>query len=116
MPGCVKPELRADDVHDALAVVVEAGEAKAELADVALERGHHVLGHHVEERPRPHLRGHDVIDGGEGAIGPRDLPAPQAQFVERLRRGDLVDQVQTDEELRLPASAAGEPCGDPTPS
>ena len=51
-PRLREPELRADHVHDALPVVVEPGEAHAEVAAVALERRHHVLGHHVEERPR----------------------------------------------------------------
>ena len=62
----------------------------------------HVLGHDVEERPRPLARRDDVIDRGERAIRARHLPAARAQRVERLRSRHLVHEVQPDEQLRLP--------------
>src|SRR4030095_6926538 len=67
-------KLGTDHVHDALAVVVEPREPETEIAHVALERGHHVFGHHVEERSRAYLRGPDVIARRERTIGARDLP------------------------------------------
>ena len=100
-PGLRQAELGANHVHDALAVVVQPGDADAEVARVALERGNHVLGEEVEERARALARGNDVIDGGERAVGPRHLPPARAKRVECLRRGDLVNEVQADEELRL---------------
>ena len=48
------------------------------------------------------LRRDDVIDGRERAIGARHLPAALPQRVERLRRRHFVNEVQADEELRLP--------------
>ena len=66
------------------------------------ERGDHVLGHHVEERPLPLPGRHDVIDGRERPIGPRNLPAALPQRIERLRRRHLVNEVQADEQLRRP--------------
>ena len=80
-----QPELGTDHVHDALAVVIETGEANPEVAAVALERRHHVLGHQVDERPRPLPRRHDVVGRGKRPIGPRHLPAAQPQRIECLR-------------------------------
>ena len=62
----------------------------------------HVLRHHVNERPPLIPRGDDVVDGADRALRQRDLPAARAQHVERLRRRDLVNQVETDEQLGLP--------------
>ena len=45
-----------------------------------------------------------MIDRREGALRERAPSSPRcAQHVERLRGRHLVDQVQADEELRLPA-------------
>ena len=71
------------------------------LAAVPLERRQHVFRHHVEERPPLIERGDDVIDGADGALRHRDAEPAGAQHVERLRRRDLVDQVEADEELVL---------------
>ena len=46
---------------------------------------------------------HDVIDGRERALGKRHPPAVLPQHVERLRAGHFVNEVQADEQLRLPA-------------
>ena len=99
-------ELRADDVHDALPVGAEVGEPDAELAAVVLERRHHPLGQLVGEGPALVQRRDDVVDRRVGAFRKRDRDAPPPQHVERLRRSDLVDQVQPDEELRLPGRQA----------
>ena len=42
-----------------------------------------------------------MVDRREGPVRPADFAAGQPQPVERLRRGDLVDQVQVDVEERL---------------
>ena len=95
-------QLGPDHVHDALPIVVQPGQAQAEVAAVALERRHHVLGHHVQERALPVASRDDVVHGGERALRERHLPAVGAQRVERLRRRHFVDEVEADEELRLP--------------
>ncbi len=43
----------------------------------------------------------DVVDGGEGAVRARDLQAEVAQHPEGLRARHLVDQMESDEDLRL---------------
>jgi hypothetical protein len=52
----------------------------------------------VADHPRDRgVVGGDVVVGGrERPVGTADLPAGQAQPVERLRGGDLVDEVQVD--------------------
>ena len=49
-----------------------------------------------------------VVDRGDGAVGAAQLAAGQAQAVERLRRGDLVDQLQVDVEDRRLAFGLGD--------
>jgi hypothetical protein len=44
-----------------------------------------------------------VIDRREGAAGKRHRQPLLAQHVERLRTGHLMDEMQTDEQLRLTA-------------
>ena len=39
-----------------------------------------------------------VVHGGQGEVGPADGAAGQAQAVERLGRGDLVDEMEVDVE------------------
>ena len=54
-----------------------------------------------------------VVDGGDGAVGAADLAAGEAQAVEGLGRGDLVDEVEIDvEEAGSPAGSATR-CGLP---
>ncbi len=101
-----QPELGPDDVDDALVLgAVAAGRPQldAELPAVALERRRHLLGGEIDERPRLRAGRHDVIDRRERPLGIGDAPAVLAQHVERLRARDLVNEVQADEQLRLPA-------------
>ena len=105
-PRLGEAELRADDVDDALVVAAEAEQRHAELAAVALEGRHHLLRHLVGEGAGLAVGGHDVVDRREGAIRKRDALAAQAQHVEGLGAGDLVHQVQADEQLRLPRRQA----------
>ena len=66
-----------------------------------------------QERPPLIARRHDVIDRRDRALGKADLPPARAQHVERLRRRDLVDQMQADEQLRLPVRQLAAPCAGP---
>ena len=79
-PRLRQPELRPDDVDDALRAAVEIEQRDAVLAAVALERRQHVLRHHVEERPPLIARRHDVIDRRDRArrIPHRPARAPAA--------------------------------------
>ena len=72
----------------------------AELLAVALQRLDLDARQLVEDLRRAHraVGGHVVVGGGQGAVGPADLAAGDAQRLEGLRRGDLVDQVEVDVE------------------
>ena len=96
MPGCVKPELRPDHVHDALAVAVHAQAANAELGAVGFELGELLGGDLIDDGQRPVGGGNAVVGGGDGQIRAADLQAALAQALEGLRRGDFVHQVQID--------------------
>ena len=101
-PRLRQPQLRPDDVDDPLRAAVQVEHRHAAAADVLLERRQHVLGHHVAERPPLVARRDDVIDGGDRPLRVLHAQPPRPQHVEGLRTGDLVNQVQADEELRLP--------------
>ena len=91
-------ELGADHVDDALAVGAERVNGDAELLAVALERFHLHAGELVLDprRDRRAVGGGVVVGGGERAVGPADSATGEAQPVEGLRAGDLVDEVQID--------------------
>ena len=97
-----EPELGSDHVHDALVDAVEAVEGNAELAAVALERRHHFFGEHVQKRPALIECRHDVVDRRKRAVRVGHCAAAHPQHIEGLRAGDLVNQMQPDEELCLP--------------
>jgi hypothetical protein len=80
-----QPELGPDDVDDPLPAVVEPRQPDPEVPAVALERGDHVLGQHVEEGARLLTGRHDVVDRGKRPVGARHRPAARPQGVERLR-------------------------------
>ena len=99
MPGWVRPELRADDVHDALLGVAEASAAGrrtprscgAASSTCVRETGS-AIGWSMSS-------GRDVVVlGGERQVGPAHRAAGQPQPVEGLRAGDLVHEVQVDVE------------------
>ena len=96
MPGWVRPELRADHVDDPLAAAAGREERDAELLAVAAQRVELRLGERIGHRPV--LGRHVVIHRRERQVGPPHAPVGEPQAVERLGRGDLMDQVQVDEE------------------
>ena len=98
-----QPQLRPDDVDDALRAAVADRTVGTPLPRTFRSSAdEHVLGHHVAERPPLVARRDDVIDGGDRPLRMLHAQPARPQHVERLRTGHLVDQVQADEELRLP--------------
>ena len=98
MPGLGDAQLRADHVDDALAVGAEAVQLQAELLAVALQGFDLDAGELVGDQPGRHRAvGRRVVVGRrQGLVGTADRAAGQAEAVEGLRRGHLVDQVQVD--------------------
>src|SRR4029077_11569924 len=89
---------------DAALSVSEAEQLDAELGAVDLELLHLTGGGLERDRhAAEHLRGERrrrVVHRGERAVGPPDSHAPLAQQRKRLRRGDLVYEMQVDVEHR----------------
>ncbi len=117
--------LGADDVHDALAGGVEVVERNPVAMGVLHQQLHLAPGDRVGDRQVPVAGGHIVVHGGHGQVG-APHPAPgQSQPLERLRRGDLMHQVQVDVEqprlvpgrflhqVRIPELAAERATGHP---
>ena len=98
-------QLRADHVHDALLGVAHRKDRDAELLAVAAQGLDLGAAHRVGDRAG---RGGDVVVlGGEGEVGAAHRAPAQAQPVERLRAGDLVQQVEVDvEQVGLTLAAA----------
>ncbi len=101
--GLGQPELRPDDMHDPLEAAAEVEQLHAELAAVPLDRRHHLFGEGIDEGTGLAVGRDDVIDGGDGPLGVGDRQSAFAEHREGLRAGDLVHEMQPDEELRLPA-------------
>jgi hypothetical protein len=101
-------ELRADDVHDALVGVAHRVQPHAELGAVLPQRLDLGAGHRVGDRAVRAGQGdagtsdpgrrYVVVLGGDGQVGAAHLAAGRAQSVERLRAGDLVQEVKVDVE------------------
>ena len=119
--GLGEAELRADDVHDALVLVAQRVQADAELGTVATQRLDLGAGGGIRDREQvaaPEAERRVVVPGRGVVVLRRDRqvgtadPAPgQAQPVERLRAGHLVQQVQVDEEqVRLAVGGADHVC------
>ena len=93
-------EFRADDVHDALPHIEDRDVRHAELDDVLLQRldlDAAVLFLDVGRRAR--ADGRDVVVGDrDRQVRPAQLAAGQTQTLERLRAGDLVQQMPVDVE------------------
>ena len=110
-PGCVTPQLRADDVDDPLPVGAERVQLDAEVGAVLLQRRDLQRRRVVEHRDLPVAParggGRRVIHGGHRPLGAPHLEAALAQPGEGLRRGDLVDQVQVDVEDGRRVGAGG---------
>ena len=83
--------------------IAERVEAHAEVGGVLAQGVDLGLAHRVGDRLVPVQRGDVVVLGCKGQVRAPDLPAGEAEAVERLGAGDLVDEVEVDvEEVRLP--------------
>ncbi len=91
-------ELRADDVHDPLLDVAERVQPDPELGGVGAQRVDLGARHRVGDRLVPVEGRNVVVLGREGQVGASYGASGEPQPFERLRRGDLVDQVQVDEQ------------------
>mmetsp|Transcript_19895 Transcript_19895/g.41290 ORF Transcript_19895/g.41290 Transcript_19895/m.41290 type:complete len:515 (-) Transcript_19895:121-1665(-) len=94
--------LRPDDVHDALSLVLHAEVGEAEVADVLLQlQDLRAAGRLFDEAGHVHegaavRGGHVVVHGGEGAVRAADGAVGEAEALEGLGGGHLVDQVAVD--------------------
>ena len=98
MPGQGQPLLGSDDVDDALAGVAHRVEADAELVGVAPQHLHLLARHGSATGWSMSVVGTLWSSVATVRSGRRTAPPGQAQPVERLRRGDLVDEVEVDVE------------------
>src|SRR5207247_9686470 len=88
-------ELRADDVHDALAPAADLVQGDP-LAFAVLRQDLHLLARELIRRAHSAARRHVVVHRGHGEVGPPHVTPGHAQAFESLRRGDLVDEVKVD--------------------
>jgi hypothetical protein len=90
-------------VGDPLLAGVEPEEGDPVLARVAFERREHLLGLVVRQGALAffRLRRRDVVGRRERPVGVRDVEFALAEHPERLRTGDLVHEVEADEQLVL---------------
>ena len=106
IPGWVRPELGADDVDDALPGRPHGVERDPVLGAVVGEGLQLAGGDGVGEGEVEADGGRVVVGRGQGEVGAADGAPGQAQAVEGLGRGDLVDQVEVDvEQVGLVAGA-----------
>ena len=111
MPGLGQPELRTDDVHDALVGVAQRVEPDAELGAVDAQRLDLGAGDRVGDRQVDVDRGHVVVLGRDRQVGAADRTTCRAKAVEGLRAGDLVDEVEIDvEQVRLALGVPDDVC------
>ena len=94
--GLGDTEFWTNDVDDALVLVAARENGNAELGAVLLEGFELALRDGVTHRDRQRLGGHVVVGRGERAVGATNAAVIDAQAVEGLGRGDLVDEVQVD--------------------
>jgi hypothetical protein len=106
--GLGQPQLRTDDVHDALARGPDAVERDAELGAVRLELAHLGGGHLVEDRQVARRRRDGVVSRRDRLARMTHAEAAGAETGEGLRAGHLVDEVQVHREDRGGAGVLGD--------
>ena len=114
MPGLREPELGADHVDDALAAAAGRVERDAELLAVPRAAPRAAARRADRRSARRRRVGDVVVHRRERQVGPPHAPAGEAQALERLRRGDLVDEVQVDVEQRRLAGGSRTTCASQT--
>jgi hypothetical protein len=105
-PRLREPTLGTDDVDDALIVFVRRKKVDAKVGGVLLDVLQHLLRQRILQRPLAARAGggDDVVHGGEGEFGERHAEVLLAHHRKRLRRGDLVNEMQPNKKLKLPRS------------
>ena len=98
MPGCVRPCSGPITCTMPWPGIAHRVAADAELLAVARERRDLRRRDRVLERPVEAGGRHVVVHRRDGEVGPAHAAAREAQPVERLRRRDLVHEVQIDVE------------------
>ena len=106
--GLREPELRADDVDDALGVAAEGVDRDAEVGAVRLELPDLGRRLHVDHRQAARGGGRAVVRRGDRLVRAADRDAAGAEPGERLRAGDLVDEVEVDREDGRGAGVLGD--------
>ena len=91
----------ADHVQNALALILHVEELQGELGAVAFQRLDLPARHRICDACFTRLGRHVVVGGGEHRAGAPGLQLIQAQAVESLRAGHLVDEVKVDVQQRL---------------
>jgi hypothetical protein len=100
-----QPELWTDDVHDALLGIAHRVDGDPELLAVASQCLDLGAAHRVRDRPRG--CGDVVVLGREREVGAAHGSPRQAESVEGLRAGHLMEEVEVDvEEVGLPLPPA----------
>ncbi len=94
--GLGQPQLRPDDVNDALFGVAHRVQTNAELFTIATQRLDLGARHRVGDRFVDVDRRHVVVLGGDGQVGPTDRAAMEPETVERLWAGHLMHEMQVD--------------------
>ena len=96
--GLGHPELRADDVNDALVAITQGVDADSELGRIPAQCLHLGPGDGIRDGCEDVQRRGVVILGRQGEIRTAHPPAVHPQALEGLRARDLVHQVQVDVE------------------
>ena len=103
-------QLRTHGVHDALLRVTHRVQAHPKLGAVVPQRGHlgprRLIGNLAERARGDAPRGHVVILRGQVQLGVPQRAAGEPQPIERLRAGDLVEELEVDvQKVRFARSA-----------
>src|SRR5664280_271417 len=98
--GLGEAEFGSDDVDDALLGRLDVEELDAEVGAVLAQGFDLARGDLVDdvETVGDAAGGYVVVNGGDRAVGTAQLAASEAEAVEGLGRGHLVDEVQVDVE------------------
>ena len=107
-PGLGQSHLRPDDVDDALGRVADAVHRDPELGAVGLELVDLGERHRVDERQAA-IRGRDrVVGRRHRLVWASNADPAGAEAGERLRAGDLVDEMEVDRQDRRGARVLGD--------
>src|SRR5579884_1777940 len=99
-PGLRKSEFGTNHMNDALFGRVDIEKPYAEIAAILLQGFNLFLGNRIDDWRSPRLGGNVVVDSCDRASRLADLTSGGAQPIKRLRRSDLMDQMQVDIEQR----------------